>query len=1438
MPRGIVRASDRVAIFRDAEFEGSDGQVHSEVDEQDAPLGGTVARRRTAVPADPSAQWGADAVRELTHKQYPGVTIKENPGDEPHHGIMVSLPGQEEQGPSLPSAPQVRDYVRRHQDVINADPENYYGGWEGEEYEVPRWFNDVSHRFTDPWDAAQSAVESNQLAVYDYDDPRGGINTPEFLNEQIAKGGARHVPSPLPGVRAADPVQAVPGGVPLRPRPGGTRTQHQPRPSGPHLGQQGVGTPDRDAVLPGPSPLVEHDWSQHTLGDPDEWAYALRRQGATTFDPTGLVNAGGAGGTHGAQTFRHPTTGEEWVVKHPPPGQEYLADLDVAANHIAQQSGVQAPDTFLSDASKLGLGTGPVSAQVKFPATDAFPNKHFDPETLSDDDLLEMQKHHALDWLISNHDSHPGGFIRTTDGKLVGVDKGQAFKYFGQDKLHWNFHPNQDYGETEPVYNTLYRNFAKGGRQILDPSQGELATYIQGLQAIPDQDYAATLTPYAQAAAKAGFLAHPWKHTGLTAQTLPPNDVQAFLQAAIARKHHLAKDFATLYQKALAHRMTGTKIARVGAVTKLYRGLNVQFPDELQQHIYRNLQMPNTPEEVGQHFTIGPKILDYLEQNNWEKTRGWDNVGIGRHWTSDPSFAQTAALQGAHGGTPVVLEAEWDGNNEDLVPHTLPGGHQERFVGEGERTLLPGAHVNVTSMKIPNGSGYPDFEVLHDPKQAADQLADYGTKYLGGPQMRTAASTLDLDVPESTAAPLYRGLVLDLSHPDTGTVRRSLLGNSFEDFHGPDEGRHAPCRGCPHPIEQIRPPGPGEGTQGSFPWGKDVSDQALATTGKDRWRTMGHDILDLVGPGDDTEWSTDLQTATKSALQGERNALRLPVVVSRSVHYEDPDSVRILHPQTGHWHEVLPSRTKTAGYAVHLKLNDGTTQSFDADIFTRARALADQVAGKNGLEIREKPRSPDDMGRGTSYLPVYRNNEWAGNVVIERSDNHPLDTGADQGGVMGPHADQYSYAARLAMPTYYHNTENPNFAPDPSYTPNKMYLDAPEGPGIYLTDNDADWTSFNSGYKMRNPQYRAEFYSETPLKGEGGGATQTQYWVPGDQMDQLDFKGITPRTAYAPDPATMQRVKNHTQDLGSHGAQLWQDPQGQWLLKKPGYNQEFMVPLDVATAQLQHEVGLEGPEVHAVPMRGPKGNYVVTAHKMYPGASQAWQSPPHLSDVHPQDLLTLQKHQALDWLIANHDPHVGNFLRTPHGLVGVDKGQALKYFGRDRLDWHFHPNYYAREPIYNNLWRDYASGAPGELNDPREGELGDFVTRLQNLPDDKLRSMFHPYATAAARVGVLATADKDPRRGLTYPRVRPNDPNAFLDALVTRKAHLADDLGELYDRAATHRASAMMNAKGGQPPSAPRWDPTRPSGYAPHPSPDDKYLSAPQYGPGKHEAPV
>jgi hypothetical protein len=685
--------------------------------------------------------------------------------------------------------------------------------------------------------------------------------------------------------------------------------------------------------------LPDHDWTQHDLGDEEDWAnedaHHLHQAAVGEFTTPApntdeMQDTGTELGTHHAQVYQHPQTKENWLVKKAPKSASFLAAGDVAASAIQQHSGLDTPPTFLNK-----VDGGPASVQLMYPhAKDAYPNKQFDPEKVNDEDLMTIQKHQALDWLIGNHDAHGGQFIRDQQGKLIGIDKGQAFKHYSQDQLHWNHHPNNAYDEAEPVYNTLYRNFAKGGREVNDPRQGELGQFIQNLQGIPDDELRNTLTPYATGAAQSGMLANQFdsnKYPGLNpTPRFAKNDPKAFLDAVVARKNNLMNDMGELHDRAMAHRMTGTKIAwrREGNDSR-----TAAVPDWERKHINRN----------------------------------------------------TAT----------------DVNNE------------------------------VHDLKWGGGKGYS---------------------------------------------------------------------------HGEQSSGLTPTCSC--------------------------------------------------------GWSS----GAGSEAAGRR------------------------------------------GFTHHIKSIGKTARLF----------LADQ----------------------------------------------------------------------------------PN--------PEQLHHD----------------------------------------KGAG--------------------------------------------ELGTHGAQVWHDPQGKWLLKKPSPGAEFMVPLDLATSRLQREVGLDAPETYAVPHQGG----VATAAKMYPNATMPWdqrsgQKPPRLPDLSPQDLDTVQKHQALDWLIGNHDAHDGNWLRTQEGnLVGIDKGQAMKYFGRDRLDPDFHPNYYARPPIYNQLWKDHMAGQ-GQMQDPRQGSLGEFVNRLQSIPDHHLREMFHPYAAAAKNQRALGTGGPyDPQRKLSPPStVQPNDTKSFLDTMVARKNNLHNDLGALYDKATAVRNS-------------------------------------------------
>ncbi|MEO1960475.1 MAG: hypothetical protein ABGW82_05825, partial [Paracoccus sp. (in: a-proteobacteria)] len=189
--------------------------------------------------------------------------------------------------------------------------------------------------------------------------------------------------------------------------------------------------------------------------------------------------------------------GTRWLFKPPKdPKDGFLATLDEAASRFQARVGLKAPDTYV-----VTLGGKRGSIQRMFPASDGFPNG-FRPTDLKGHDLDLVQREHALDWLIANHDGHRDQFLRLEDGSMVGIDKGQAFRWFGQDSLDWDFHPNAAYGAPEPVYNALWRAFARGEDVDLDPpGQGALWDQIKTIQAIPDDELRDLFRGYAEQAA-------------------------------------------------------------------------------------------------------------------------------------------------------------------------------------------------------------------------------------------------------------------------------------------------------------------------------------------------------------------------------------------------------------------------------------------------------------------------------------------------------------------------------------------------------------------------------------------------------------------------------------------------------------------------------------------------------------------------------------------------------------------------------------------------------------------------------------------------------------------------------------------------------------------------------------------------------------------------
>lgn len=309
--------------------------------------------------------------------------------------------------------------------------------------------------------------------------------------------------------------------------------------------------------------------------------------------PTGEV----LGGVSAPKVYKD-SQGNEWLVKQPKSGsnaygnKNFVVDLEIAASRLQNKAGLAVPAMHKEEVNGKPAAVSKMYSRVE-PAF-ANPSKDIELDKLNDDDLLAIQQQQVFDWLISNHDSHSGNFLRTDKG-IIGIDKGQAFKFFGSDKLSPDYAPVSPLGQDRPVYQTLWKQYIDGSEDTMyNPAAGQLHITIQRIQNIPDEDYKKLLRPYAEQAAASGSLMS-FSHGG------KKNDVEHFLDLAVQRKNSLQKDFDKLYADATAKRKANlgkssgysgpTKVAKK-AVAKKAGGGSWLSPNEKHEGFYGGKYTP------------------------------------------------------------------------------------------------------------------------------------------------------------------------------------------------------------------------------------------------------------------------------------------------------------------------------------------------------------------------------------------------------------------------------------------------------------------------------------------------------------------------------------------------------------------------------------------------------------------------------------------------------------------------------------------------------------------------------------------------------------------------------------------------------------------------------------------------------------------------------
>ena len=190
---------------------------------------------------------------------------------------------------------------------------------------------------------------------------------------------------------------------------------------------------------------------------------------------------------------------------------------------------------------------------------------------LDDVMLAQVQREHAFDFLISNYDSHGANLLRTQEG-LLGIDKGQVFRYFGRDSISAAYNPNMRSYGVQTYYNQQFSRYANGelGKAFtMSPENPTMVRFLKAIDDMPDEQYMALVKPYFDEAWEAGIR---WPGMKTKAEVL---------EQALLRKSTLRFQVDDFYDDLNKARNKALGIKAPKAPPKEYRPMNASFMRDL-----------------------------------------------------------------------------------------------------------------------------------------------------------------------------------------------------------------------------------------------------------------------------------------------------------------------------------------------------------------------------------------------------------------------------------------------------------------------------------------------------------------------------------------------------------------------------------------------------------------------------------------------------------------------------------------------------------------------------------------------------------------------------------------------------------------------------------------------------------------------------------------
>lgn len=260
----------------------------------------------------------------------------------------------------------------------------------------------------------------------------------------------------------------------------------------------------------------------------NEWAALDASWAESRGNPKNFAfekDASELGGAH-PKEFWLDQGGERWLFK--PSGESFLAHAEEMAYRLGRTVDPEAIEVrVISLQGRIGtiqkMKTGLASPH------DLQWLLHQDGFPLQKPLVEQLQREHVIDWFISNHDTHAKQFIILDNGRLLGIDKGQAGKHLGRsdEKLSIGYNPNANHGSLQSIYDRMF-SAAKAGKLTIDP---EVALpFIEAIERMTDADYESIMRAYGEPL-----------HRGDDLRT------RQFLDLCLARKRRIRADFESFY---------------------------------------------------------------------------------------------------------------------------------------------------------------------------------------------------------------------------------------------------------------------------------------------------------------------------------------------------------------------------------------------------------------------------------------------------------------------------------------------------------------------------------------------------------------------------------------------------------------------------------------------------------------------------------------------------------------------------------------------------------------------------------------------------------------------------------------------------------------------------------------------------------------------------